>query len=397
MNFDHDLNEIDVSMNSAGEPAGPTEAAAHPASVEEGAAAVESVAPRNAAADPAPLNAEAKPDSADAAPKADAAPSDLRPAPDVKSTVERPSASLIPFIPPQRAETPPPSGNEFLRAAFERRFQLGAVAAGLALIGALAAASVSYKSQQDQYVVTQNQETENLAETVKALKARIGALEAAKHDELVDLHRTLADLKNGLAAARDANSAVAQLSARYDRSEHEQDARIEKLGERVDHDAAAHNADFASKLEKLGERVDHDAATRNADFSARLEKLEKKAAAPVVAALAPAQSAPAAASSKLPPPMPPVAPGVSRETTGSIGAPRGPIRGWIVREVHGGMAVVEGPNGFRQIGPGDLLPGAGRVERIERRGRDWAVVTNQGYIGGGGEMGPVGGMMDGEF
>ena len=30
----------------------------------------------------------------------------------------------------------------------------------------------------------------------------------------------------------------------------------------------------------------------------------------------------------------------------------------------------------------ELIENAGRVERIERRGRDWAVVTNQGYIGG---------------
>ena len=67
------------------------------------------------------------------------------------------------------------------------------------------------------------------------------------------------------------------------------------------------------------------------------------------------------------------------------------------------MAVVEGPNGYRQIGPGDFLPGAGRVERIERRGRDWAVVTNQGYINNGGGMdqgpmgGPMNGMVDGDF
>jgi hypothetical protein len=68
------------------------------------------------------------------------------------------------------------------------------------------------------------------------------------------------------------------------------------------------------------------------------------------------------------------------------------------------MAVVEGPNGYRQIGPGDFLPGAGRVERIERHGRGWAVVTNQGYISnGGGGMGPgpmgggMNGMVDGDF
>jgi hypothetical protein len=399
MNFDHELSENNLSTDSAAEPASPIESTAHLASAEEAAAPTETAAPKEAVADPAPVKPEEKivPPTAR---KPEAAPAESKPAPGVGSAGERPNSSLIPFIPPQRADTPPLRGNDFMRMAFEKRFQIGSVAAGLALVGVLATASISYKSQQDQYLVLQSQETESLAETVKALKAKIGALEAAKQNEIGDLRKTVADLKSGLANARDAGSAASQLSARFDRTEHEQDARIEKLGERVDHDAAGHYADLTSRLEKLAERIDRDATTHNADFGARLEKLEKKAAAPVVAALAPAQPAPAAVLSKQTstPPLPPIAPGVSKETTGSIAPPpQKPIRGWIVREVHGGMAVVEGPNGYRQIGPGDFLPGAGRVERIERRGRDWAVVTNQGYInnGGGMDQGPMGGAMNG--
>ncbi len=30
--------------------------------------------------------------------------------------------------------------------------------------------------------------------------------------------------------------------------------------------------------------------------------------------------------------------------------------------------------------PGDTLPGAGRVEAIERQGRQWVVVTRQGFV-----------------
>jgi hypothetical protein len=404
MNFDHSLNENNFSTNSAGEPASPIEATARSASAEEAAAPTEATAPpKEAIADPAPARPEEK-IAAPAARKAESAAADTKAVPDAGSAVERPNSSLIPFIPPQRADAPPPSGNEFMRAAFEKRFQLGAVAAGLALVGVLAAVSISYKTQQEQYLVSQSQETESLAETVKGLKAKIAGLESARQNEIVDLRKMVADVRNGLANARDAGSATSQLSARFDRTEHDQDARIEKLGERVDHDAATHYADLTSRLEKLTERVDHDAATRNADFTARLEKLEKKVATPVVASLAPTQPAPAAGLAKqpTPPPLPPVAPGVSKETTGSIPvAPRPPIRNWVVREVHGGVAVVEGPYGYREIGPGDMLPGAGRVERIERRGRDWAVVTNQGTISGPGGMGPgsggMNGMADGDF
>ena len=74
------------------------------------------------------------------------------------------------------------------------------------MVGVLAAASISYKTQQEQYLVSQSQETESLAETVKALKAKIAALEAAKHEEIGDLRKTVGELKNGLAAARDAGS-----------------------------------------------------------------------------------------------------------------------------------------------------------------------------------------------
>jgi hypothetical protein len=410
MNFDHALDENNLSTNSAGESVSPIEAAARSAPEEEAAAPTEATAPsKEAIADPAPVKPEEK-IVAPAARKAESAAAETKAIPDAGSAAERQNSSLIPFIPPQRADAPPPSGNEFMRAAFEKRFQLGAVAAGVALVGVLATVSISYKTQQEQYLVSQSQETESLAETVKSLKAKIAGLESARQNEIVDLRKMVADVRNGLANARDAGSATSQLSARFDRTEHDQDARIEKLGERIDHDASAHYADITSRIEKLAERVDHDAATRNADFAARLEKLEKKVATPVVASLAPAQPAPIAGLAKqpTPPPLPPVAPGVSnapgvsRETTGSIpAAPRPPIRNWVVREVHGGVAVVEGPYGYREIGPGDMLPGAGRVERIERRGRDWAVVTNQGTISGPGGMGPGGGgmngMADGDF
>jgi hypothetical protein len=410
MNSSEDLAEnilSEISAASAVETAKEIEVAP-PSAVAE--ATAETAAPVVAAAPTSPPTVEEKVQNSAPAPKT------ASPVVETKPPVERPYLSLIPFIPAQHADAPPPppgKGQEIWRAALERRFELGAVAAGLAVVGFLAFASLSYKNSQEQYVVAQNVETQHLAEVVQALKAKIGALETAKRDEVADLRKTVADLKTGL-TARDPNSAIAQMNARYDRIEHEQDARIDKLNERVERDASARNADLTAKLEKL-DRVDRDVAAHNADFATRLEKIEKKISAPaVVAAAAPpvppsAPAKPQAATSTSsgagvskettasiapqPPHAPPVAPGVARETpgisketTGSIAAqaPRGPLRGWVIRDVRGGMAIIEGRDGFHEIGPGDNVPGAGRVERIERRAGGWTVVTNQGYIGGGG-------------
>jgi hypothetical protein len=54
---------------------------------------------------------------------------------------------------------------------------------------------------------------------------------------------------------------------------------------------------------------------------------------------------------------------------------------FALRDIFEGAAIVE--NRVRrlfQVMPGDTLPGAGRVEAIERRGRTWVVVTRQGVV-----------------
>ena len=33
-----------------------------------------------------------------------------------------------------------------------------------------------------------------------------------------------------------------------------------------------------------------------------------------------------------------------------------------------------------EVSPGDILPGVGRVEGVERHGREWVVVTRQGLV-----------------
>ena len=61
-------------------------------------------------------------------------------------------------------------------------------------------------------------------------------------------------------------------------------------------------------------------------------------------------------------------------------APPKPYRAYVLREISDGMAVVEGEDGMVEAAPGDRLPGGARVQRIERRGGRWVVMTDRGYI-----------------
>lgn len=58
-----------------------------------------------------------------------------------------------------------------------------------------------------------------------------------------------------------------------------------------------------------------------------------------------------------------------------------PGRSYILRRVSAGSALVEGPAGLRQIVPGTVLPGAGRVISIRATGAGWVVVTSETIIG----------------
>jgi len=56
------------------------------------------------------------------------------------------------------------------------------------------------------------------------------------------------------------------------------------------------------------------------------------------------------------------------------------IEGWTVREVRGGTAILEGPNGVWTVTRGDTVPGVGRIDSIVRWGNRWIVATANGLI-----------------
>ena len=87
-----------------------------------------------------------------------------------------------------------------------------------------------------------------LAERLDAMSTRLESLEANRsRDELASLRKVLAEIKAGAASTRDVGGAVGQLAARVDKLEKEQGARLDKLGDRIDHDAAARLADVAGE------------------------------------------------------------------------------------------------------------------------------------------------------
>jgi hypothetical protein len=55
------------------------------------------------------------------------------------------------------------------------------------------------------------------------------------------------------------------------------------------------------------------------------------------------------------------------------------IADWMLREVIGGTAVLQGPNGILRVTLGDTVPGLGRVNSIVRWGNRWIVATSNGY------------------
>jgi hypothetical protein len=56
------------------------------------------------------------------------------------------------------------------------------------------------------------------------------------------------------------------------------------------------------------------------------------------------------------------------------------LRSWVVRDVYGGVALLEGRYGVFEVVEGSVMPGGGVVESIRRAGGRWVVVTDRGII-----------------
>ena len=132
--------------------------------------------------------------------------------------------------------------------------------------------------------------------------------------------------------------------------------------------------EIISKLGRLGERLEHMERQLTGAPAARTASPAKQPhtiASLSSAALPPRRATPGFGTKASPR-------AVSSEARPDT-APRS-IEGWTVREVFGGTAVLEGPQGVLKVSAGEMVPGVGRVESIVRWGSRWVVATSRGLI-----------------
>ncbi|KQQ25397.1 hypothetical protein ASF53_22220 [Methylobacterium sp. Leaf123] len=177
-----------------------------------------------------------------------------------------------------------------------------------------------------------------------------GRSDAARFAQEIDrLARTVTALREANEAARGETKALGHsLTDRLGRTEQALDKRLANLSDTV-------------------VRVERDQGERITSAIAQWEKKLQPAAA-----VAPVKSEPKL-ETRAPEPI----------QTGSL--PDKPktntVEGWALRDVYDGVAVLEDRRRqLVEVGRGDAVPGLGRVEAIERRGRQWVVVTRQGVI-----------------
>lgn len=272
-----------------------------------------------------------------------------------KGTDSLPTLTLVPWWNASEANAAGPKATP--KPA--RRLDPLGIAASLAALGFLAVGAFAGfdHMRQSALVAGKDQENESLVDSVAALKTRIEAIETMRSQEQsAELRKALSEIKATAVTAQGYGASIGQLAQRVDRLEKDQNARFDRLSERIDQSSAG----------RIGEIV------------ARLDKLEKKPASIALATPPAPPPAPAPAPAKAP--APPMPPNVSNDITGSIDKPKAILRGYALEDIRDGMALIDGRDGPYSVSPGDVLPGAGRVLKIERRGRDWVVVTSLGII-----------------
>ena len=127
-------------------------------------------------------------------------------------------------------------------------------------------------------------------------------------------------------------------------------------------------------------------ATANDDAKGGVKPAPKVAAPTPAAAISAKSPVPSTASNDAKGSVKPVARVVAPAPAPALSATAGgakPIGDYMVREVQDGIALVQGrAGGLYEVGPGDWLPGAGKVLGVEKIGRKWVVVTESGRIDG---------------
>jgi hypothetical protein len=129
--------------------------------------------------------------------------------------------------------------------------------------------------------------------------------------------------------------------------------------------------------------------------SDRLDKVEKAQAEPAakLARLSEAVDKLRAAPAAAPAPVAAMQ-AAAKDVTGSISPPAAApasapkaevgrlptVEGWVLRDVAGGGALIDGRQGVYEVYAGDFVPGLGRIDAVRRQDGRWVVVTSKGLI-----------------
>lgn len=182
-------------------------------------------------------------------------------------------------------------------------------------------------------------------EMATTLKAEIAGLK----EDVARLSGTAGGSTDALARIREQLDAAAGMATRTEASAAERGDRLEKLL----------SASFA-EAKADHERTERDLGTSLGSLADKIGKAAPSAAAAVPAAV--------------------VQPATTGAIPRAVAAPD-QASDWALREVQDGVAVIEDrAHRVLEVAKGDLVPGLGRVEAVERRGRDWTVTTGRGLI-----------------
>jgi hypothetical protein len=167
-------------------------------------------------------------------------------------------------------------------------------------------------------------------------------------------------------AAPSANTADAGSILRAMKSEL---AELSAMKSNLDGSIRNANTQFVAIAERLDrvERAATNPAAQLAHIADAVDRLNKINATPeTTGSIAPMTTAPGTA--------PPADPKIVDRI----------VEDWVVQDVHGDRALVEGRNGsLFEVGAGSILPGVGRVEAVKRQDGQWVVVTARGVITSG--------------
>ncbi|MGU3463492.1 hypothetical protein ACLBXO_01435 [Methylobacterium sp. C33D] len=252
-----------------------------------------------------------------------------------------------------------PAGGTFSLAALSRldpkRFAVpgATLALGVLLGGGVMALTRPNSVRPDALAALETTIDANRTETV-----RLAA-------DIAQLHRVLAELR--------ASTDVARKEAA---------SRSTALGERLAQVDKALNG----KITALGERLDQAERDHNTRLSGLAAQLDRRAAAaPAAAKAEPTQTGSIGEPARAVEAKPEVKVAdakVSEPKSKPAAADKPPvIEGWALRDVYEGTAILENRRRrLVEVAPGDVIPGVGRVEGVERHGREWVVVTRQGLV-----------------